>query len=134
MPVRLTSVTTNVSPTCPRSTGPGTCPLNVHMSWVTPGATCISLSSAASVTWCTVPDGAGASTGLTACQPGGGAAPGSMTASGAADPAGFAGGTASGAAAEVPGAVPVTLTVRIMPAALWPGTVHHTWPVWPKTP
>ena len=70
--------------------------------------------------WCTVPDGAGASAGLAACQPAGGVAAGLMA--------------ASRSAAETLAAVPVTVMVRIMPAALCPGTVHHACSVWPKTP
>lgn len=51
MSVWLTSVTTHSSPGWPRRTGAGTCPLKVHMSWVTPGAAWVSLFSATRMTW-----------------------------------------------------------------------------------
>src|SRR5579875_2586061 len=74
MSVWLTRVTTNRSPTWPRRVGAGTWPSKVHMSWVTPGATAMTLSSATKVTWWTVLPVAGARAGPKACQPGGGEA------------------------------------------------------------
>ena len=71
----------NTSPTLPRNTGPGVGPLNVHSSWLTPGATSACVSWACSVAWCSVPPGAGARSGSNGFQSGPGFAFGSIVAS-----------------------------------------------------
>lgn len=124
MSVWLTSVTTHSSPGWPRRTGAGTCPLKVHMSWVTPGAAWVSLFSATRMTWWMVAAGAAASEALNGFQPAVGVEPELIAASAldAVPPRG-AGLEAEGDGAAA--ALPVTLIVRIIPAVLCPGTVHQ---------
>ena len=87
-------------------------PLNVHIIWVTPGATSISSSVASKATSWTVPLAASGSSGSWACQPSAGMAAGSMVAE------------ASAAAAVLPPPVegwevePTTRIAIDMPASL----------------
>src|SRR4051812_30551071 len=114
----LTSVTVKRSPTLPRRTGPGTCPLNVHICCVTPGATSRTCSLMWKVTSCSVPPGAGARCGSNGFQ----SEPGFALKSIAA-PAGSEFGPACGA--DGAAASPVTLIFSTMPAALWPGIEQY---------
>ena len=58
----LTRVIRKVSPTLPRSTGPGTCPLKVMRVWVTPPPTCMTCSMTVKVCSWSAPGPAGART------------------------------------------------------------------------
>src|SRR4051794_24430773 len=115
------SVTLNTSPTWPRRMGPGTWPLNVHISWVTPGATSMTFSVAANEMSCTVAPGAGCSAGSKGFQ----SATGVALASIFAPVAAFAEADADApdVAAEAPPEPMVT--VPVIPAASCPGTSQY---------
>src|SRR6266508_2391121 len=95
----LTRVMVNRSPTRPRTAGPGTLPLKLHICCLTPGATSTTLSVAVIVSLCSRPPGAGSSLALSSRG-------------------------ASVCSAAAAGAVPPTRTWKVMPASLWPGIEH----------
>ena len=134
MPASLRSVTTKRSPTCPRTTGPGAVPLNVHRRCVTPTATSRTTSCAERVSRCVVPcRRAAGSTASRAVNPAGGLA---MKSSGAAGPRALgspgvdcmdcvAPGEATSPWCPATAAAPVTLTANTIPIWRWPTIVHQ---------
>src|SRR5665811_1366778 len=127
----LTKVMVKTSPILPCRVGPGAVPLKVHRVWRTPGATSTTVSRTVMVRRCSAAPGAGCRAGLYGFQPGPGEAWKSIT--GEAWPAGAAFDMAPDSApvppdfaaelAAVP--VPVTTMLRVIPAALCPGTLHQ---------